>query len=124
MSLLSESFEKFTVMDKTTASDGYGSVTTTYKEGAEIEGAMPFTNSTQVKVAQALGVKNVYKLTVRKNTELDFHTVLKRNEDGKIFRVTTGGKDNQTPKTAGLNMRQYDVEEFQIGGSDGQTASV
>ena len=118
LSLLTESFEKFTVINTLTASDGLGGTESVYTEGIEIMGAMPFTNSTQTKIAQAMGVKAVYKLTVRRNVALPFHTILKRNEDGNYFRVTTGGKDNQTPKTAGLDMRQYDVEEFQMGGAN------
>lgn len=124
MSLLSESFEKFTVMNKTTISDGYGGTTTTYTEGVEIMGAMPFDNSMQVKIAQAMGAKSTYTLTVRKNVELDFHTVLKRDRDGQYFRLTSGTDDHQTPKTAGLNMRQYTAEEFVMGGTNGQTTSV
>ena len=114
MSLLSEAFEKFIVMNKTTVPDGYGGTTTIYTDGVPIDGAMPYDNSTQVKIAQAMGVKNTYTLTVRKNVELDYHTVLKRVKDNVYFRLTSGADDNQTPKSAGLNMRQYSAEEFQI----------
>ena len=124
LSLLSESFEKFTVINKTVVSDGYGGTSTTYTDGVEIMGAMPFDNSVQVKIAQAMGSKSTYTLTVRKNVELDYHTILRRERDKKYFRLTTGADDHQTPKTAGLNMRQYDAEEFQMGGTNGQTTSV
>ena len=114
MSLLTEAFEDFIVMNQTIVPDGYGGTTTIYTEGTPIQGAMPFDNSTQTKIAQAMGVKNTYTLTVRKNVELDYHTVLKRAKDNIYFRLTTGADDNQTPKSAGLNMRQYDAEEFSI----------
>ena len=128
MSLLTDSFESFIVIDKTTVSDGYGGTTTTYTEGVEIMGAMPWDNSTQVKIAQALGVKSTYTLTVRKNVELDYHTILKRKRDGLYFRLTSGTEDHQTPVSAALNMRQYTVETFNLGaetgGTNGQDSGV
>ena len=117
MSLLTESMEEFIVMNKISTSDGYGSVTTVYTEGAEILGAMPYNNSTQVKIAQAMGAKSTYVLTVRKTVDLDYHTILKRKKDGKTFRLTSGTDDHKTPRSAGLDMRQYDAEEFEIGGA-------
>lgn len=124
MSLLTSSMEPFIVMNAVTVSDGYGGTTITYTEGIEILGAMPLDNSTQVKIAQAMGAKSTYTLTVRKNVELNFHTVLKRVRDGQYFRLTSGTEDKQTPPTAGLNMRQYTAESFVIGGTNGQTASI
>ena len=126
MSLLTDSFETFTVMNKTATQDSYGSVTEIYTEGINIQGAMPFDNSTLVKIAQAAGAKSTYTLTVRKNVELDFPTVLKRKRDDKYFRLTSGTEDHQTPPSAALNMRQYTVEEFTMkkgAVASGQTTS-
>lgn len=124
MSLLESAMETFTIMNATTVSDGLGGATVTYTEGIDILGAMPFDNSTQVKIAQAMGAKSTYTLTVRKNVELNFHTVLKRKRDGLYFRLTSGTEDHQTPPTAGLNMRQYTVESFDMGGMHGQTTGL
>ena len=117
MSLLIESFETFVIINKTTVPDGYGGTTTAYTEGVEIMGAMPWDNSFQGRIAQALTSQATYTLTVRKNVELDFHTILKRKRDGLYFRTTSGTEDHQTPKSAALNMRQYSVEEFELGGT-------
>lgn len=121
MSLLNDSFEAFTVMDKTTVSDGYGSVTVKYVAGAEIQGSMPLKNYGEIITAQAKGSKATYNFIVRKNVSLDYHTVLCRKEDGKCFRLTSGADDYQTPKGAALDMRVYDAEEFDMGGKNGQT---
>lgn len=115
MSLLDNSMEEFIVMNVTYTQDGYGSVSASYVDGVTIMGAMPLDNSAQVKIAQSLGAKSVYTLTVRKNVELDYHTVLKRKRDGRYFRLTSGTEDKQTPQSASLNMRQYSVEEFKEG---------
>lgn len=117
MSLLTSSFEPFIVIDRQTVPDGYGGTTTAYTEGMEITGAMPWDNSSQARIAQALTSKATYTLTVRKNVELDFHTILKRKRDGLYFRTTSGTEDHQTPKSAALNMRQYSVEDFELGGA-------
>ena len=114
MSLLEDAYEDFTVINKIVESDGYGGTTTVWKDGAPIKGAIVYDSSTQMKVAQAAGVTAAYTFTVRKDIELDYHTVLRREKDKKIFRLTTNSDDKKTPKTAGLNMRQYSAEEWRL----------
>lgn len=112
MSLLDEAFEDFVILDKRTVPDGYGGVITTYVDGASIRGAIVYDGSTQAKVAQAMGVTSLYTLTVKKEIVLDYHDVLRRERDKQIFRLTTDSDDAKTPKNAGLNMRQYQAEEW------------
>lgn len=112
MSLLEEAYEDFVIIDKVTQPDGYGGVETVWKDGATIQGAMVHNTSIQAKTAMEMGVTSVYTLTVRKDIELDYHTVLRRESDKQIFRLTTNSDDKKTPASAGLNMRQYDAEEF------------
>ena len=112
MSLLDEAFENFTILDKRTVPDGYGGTETQYVDGATIQGAMVYDGSSQAKVAQAMGVKALYTLTVHKDIILDYHDVVRRNKDGQIFRLTTDSDDLKTPKSASLNMRQYQAEEW------------
>ena len=114
MSLLDEAFEDFTILNKIKSDDGYGGTKTEWVPGATIGGAMVYENSSQMQVAQALGSTSVYRLTVRKNIELDYHDVLQRVSDGKIFRLTSNSDENRTPNSAGLNMRQYNCEEWTL----------
>ena len=114
MSLLDSVFETFTVVNKSVVDDGYGGMTTVWVDGATIQGAMTFDTSTQMKIAQAMGATAAYTLTVRKSVELDYHTVLRREIDGKIFRLTSNSDDKKTPPSAGLNMRQYTAEEWTL----------
>lgn len=116
MSLLDEAYEDFTIVNKMVMPDGYGGTTTVWKDGATIQGAIVFDSSTQMKVAQAAGVTSAYTFTLKKNIELDYHTVLRREKDKKIFRLTSNSDDKKTPKTAGLNMRQYSAEEWRLNG--------
>ena len=114
MSLLDSAFENFTIINKTVVDDGYGGTTTVWTDGATIKGAIVFDGSTQMKIAQAMGVTATYTLTVKKNVLLDYHTVLRRESDRKIFRLISNSDDKKTPEEAALNMRQYDAEEFVI----------
>ena len=114
MSLLDNAFENFIVLNKLVVDDGYGGTTTDWQDGAVIQGAIVFDGSVQMKIAQAMGVTASYTLTVRKDIELDYHTVLRRESDGKIFRLTSKSDDKKTPNSAGLNMRQYSAEEWKL----------
>lgn len=114
MSLLEENMQDFVIINKAIVDDGYGGTVTTWADGATIQGAITYSSSSITRIAQALGSTSVYTITVKKDIELDFHTVLRRVEDGKIFRVTANSDDNKTPKGAGLNMRQYSCEEWSL----------
>jgi hypothetical protein len=114
MSLLENAYEDFTIINKAVVDDGYGGTTTVWTDGATIKGAMVFDNSTQMKVAQAMGVTSAYTFTVKKNVELDYHTVVRRESDKKIFRLTSNSDDKKTPEEAVLDMRQYTAEEWKI----------
>ena len=114
MSLLDDAFENFVILNKVTSSDGYGGIDTTWTEGAVIQGAIVYDGSTQMKIAQAMGVTSAYTLTVRKGIEFDYHDVIRRQSDGKVFRITSNSDELKTPKSAGLNMLQYSAEEWTL----------
>lgn len=114
MSLLSNAMEKCTMQDKTTASDGRGGFTTSWKNGAEFNAAIVFDSSMQARVGEAQGVTALYTVTTAKTVNLQYHDVFKRSSDNKIFRVTSDGDDKKTPATAGLDMRQVSAEEWAL----------
>ena len=114
MSLLEDAYEDFTVINKSVIDDGYGGTTVVWSDGATIKGAIVFDDSTEMKIAQSMGVTGAYTLTVKKGIELDYHTVLRREKDKKIFRLTSDSDDKKTPPSAYLNMRQYTAEEFTL----------
>ena len=114
MSLLEEAFESFTIVNQAQVDDGYGGVTTVWTDGASIKGAIVLDGSTEMKIAQAMGVTATYTLTVRKEIALDYHTVIRRESDKKIFRLTSNTDDKKTPASANLDMRQYSAEEWTL----------
>lgn len=122
MSLLSESMTKCVMIDKSTVSDGYGGYVIEWKEGAEFNAAIVLDSSMQARVAEKQGVTALYTITTTKALNLQYHDVLKRLSDGKIFRVTSDGDDKKTPASASLNMRQVTAEEWEL--TDGQGTST
>jgi len=114
MSLLDEAMETFIIIDKRMVEDGYGGLVPRYEEGARIKCAVQFNNSIDAKVADAQGVSSVYTLTTKKNINLQYHDVLRRVRDGKIFRITSDGDDLYTPASATLDMRNVSAEEWEL----------
>ena len=123
MSLLHDSMDTCTILDKHTAADGYGGYTTTWEDGAEFQAAIVLDTSMQARTAEKAGVTALYTVTTRKAMNLQYHDVFRRDADGKIFRVTSDGDDKKTPAGAGLDMRQVSAEEWTLNGSLEQSTS-
>lgn len=123
MSLLHDSMDTCTILDKHTAADGYGGYTTTWEDGAEFQAAIVLDTSMQARTAEKAGVTALYTVTTRKAMNLQYHDVFRREADGKIFRVTSDGDDKKTPAGAGLDMRQVSAEEWTLNGSFEQSTS-
>lgn len=114
MSLLDEAMEEFKIMNKSKVSDGYGGYVTTWTEGAGINAAAVLDQSVEALTAKAQGVTGIYTITTKKSLTLEYHDVIKRVSDGKIFRITSDGDDAKTPNSASINMRQVRAEEWSL----------
>ncbi len=111
MSLLDEAMDDCTMLDAYTVNDGYG-VVKKFRDGAPFKCATTLDTSTEARLAQQQGVKNLYTATTNRSINLQFHDVFRRNRDNKIFRVTSDGDDKKTPVSAGLDMRVVSCEEY------------
>lgn len=114
MSLLQDALELFVMMDKTTAPDGYGGYVATWADGASFDAAATVDTSMQARIGEKQGVTAIYTITTGKNMNLQYHDVVRRVSDSKIFRVTSDGDDKKTPNSAMLNMRQVTAEEWSV----------
>lgn len=114
MSLLEQAFEDYEFLDKKRTSDGMGGYSTQWTVGATIGCAVSFNNSLEARKAQKEGVSSVYTLITKRDITLEYHDVLRRVRDKKIFRITSDGDDDYTPPSAGLDMRAVSCEEWQI----------
>lgn len=100
MSLIEKSMETFVVMNKIRVADGEGGFTTQWKPGAEFKASATFDSSMQARVAESQGVESLYTITTPKNAILNFHDIIKRVSDSKVFRITSDGNDKLTPTSA------------------------
>ena len=114
MSLLSAAMEECIILNKSTVDDGYGGYVTVWTEGAHFNAAIVLNSSMEARIAEQQGVTALYTITTSKALNLQYHDVLKRVSDGKIFRVTSDGDDSKTPPSATLDMRQVSAEEWKL----------
>lgn len=106
--------EEATILDKTSVPDGSGGKVTQYKDGASIVAAFSFATSQQMRIAEKANAVPRYTITTRQNVNLQYHDVVRRESDKKIFRVTSDGDDNKSPAVSTLGMRQVEAEEWEI----------
>lgn len=114
MSLLSDAMEPCIILDRSTTPDGYGGYDVTWTEGAPIDAAIVLDTSMEAREAEKAGVTALYTITTGRGLNLQYHDVIKRLSDGKVFRIKSDGDDKKTPKAASLNMRQVTAEEWDL----------
>lgn len=114
MSLLSEVMENCIMLDRRTIDDGYGGYTSSWVEGAAFQAAIVLDTSMEARTAEKAGVTALYTITTKKAMNLQYHDVFKRLRDNKIFRVKSDSDDKLTPRSANLDMRQVEAEEWEL----------
>lgn len=114
MSLIDEFKSPVCFLEKKRVPDGEGGFVTTWQEGAKFSAAIAFDTSIEARAAEKQGVTSVYTISTDKSVVLEYHDVLKRLFDGKIFRVTSDGDDKYTPASSALDMRQVTAEEWSL----------
>lgn len=112
--LLSAVNETFYIMEKTRVSDNAGGSINTWKEGLEFEAALSLDNSPQVRIGEMEGLTEVYTVIYPQSIELDFHDVIKRKSDSKIFRITSDGNDMKTPSISAMALRSVSAEKWEL----------
>ena len=114
MSLLEKAMEDVVLMEKHREPDGEGGFITNWQESINFKCAITFDTSIQARAAEAQGVTSRYTVTTGKNAKLDFHDVIKRLRDGKVFRITSDSDDKQTPSSASFQFLQVTAEEWSL----------
>lgn len=115
MSLIEQWQEKCTIIDKKTVPDGESGFITTWTDGAEFMAAVVLDTSTTAVIAERQGMAKIYRVTTPKNALLSFHDVFRRESDGQTFRVTSDGKDVQTPETSDITPSSWvTAEEYSL----------
>lgn len=101
------------MMDRVSVTGPFG-VEMEYREGAAFMAAIVKDNSLPARVAEKDGMKQVYTIVADPGASLDFHDIVKRDEDGATFRVTSSSIDSSPPKVASFNFVQVNAERWDI----------
>lgn len=112
MSLIDEAMTKVVLMEKTREPDGEGGFITNWTDGVLFDAAITFDTSMESRIAERQGVTSRYTITTGKNAKLEYHDVIRRLNDGKVFRITSDGDDVQTPDRATFQFLQVTAEEY------------
>ena len=110
MSLLNDAMTDVALLDKVRTSDGEGGFIENWIESVIFKAAITFDTSMESRIAEKQGVSSRYTVTTGKNAKLEYHDVIKRLSDGKVFRITSDGDDKQTPKSATFQFLQVTAE--------------
>lgn len=112
--LIDAFMQDFVMMDKISVPDGIGGFQYQWQEGAAFQGAIVKDTTLEARVAEKDGVTELYTLTFPKTLPLEFHDVIKRVEDGQIFRATSNATDSKTPKVASFQFAQVSAERWEL----------
>lgn len=114
MGLIENMMVDCVIMDKRRTPDGEGGVNVDWVEAAPIRAAIVLDSSMQSRTAQKQGVTSVYTVTTGRGIRLEYHDVIKRLSDGKIFRITSDAGDKESPQVSTLDMAQVTAEKWEL----------
>lgn len=109
MSLIDNCYVDFNYIAVSMMPDGEGGQIVKTTDGEKFKAVVREDSFKEIKKAEKSAKNVTYTITTNRNIRLKFNDLIKRECDGKIFRITS---DSQcTPKTSGLDMRQVTAEE-------------
>lgn len=114
MSLIDSFMENCIIMNKAKVSDGEAGYIITWTEGASIMAAITQDTTMQARIGEKQGVTSTYTITTPKAVVLEYHDVIKRVSDGKIFRVTSDAGDKVSPAVASFDVAQVTAEKWSL----------
>jgi len=114
MSLIEEMMETCILVNETKVSDGEGGWRIAYSNGPTIKAAITNDTSIQARTAESQGVTSTYTITTTRLNKLGFHWIIKRQSDGKTFRVTSEPTDKMSPGVSSLDISQVTAESWKL----------
>lgn len=108
-----EGFGSYQILNYTLEDDGYGGIIQTWSEGPTFEATVTIDDSVQMKMAQAAGVKGIYRVATQRSIRLPWHTVFRNTKDGRTYRVTSKD-ESATPAKAKIDIRYVSAEDYEI----------
>jgi len=114
MSLLTKNMEPVIKLVRASASDGMGGAESKeWRDGDRFLAAIVSDVSAEVEVANKKQTKNRYIVITGRGALLRYHDVIRRERDGKIFRITSDAIET-SPKSAALALEKVTAEEWSL----------
>lgn len=115
-----EGYGTYVILNYAIVDDSYGGQKETWTPGAHFDATLTLDDSTEMKVAQAQGVKGIYRVTKKKSVRLPWHTVFRTVDGEKTYRVTSKDDNNAAPKQSTIDISYVSAEDYELtdGGDD------
>lgn len=114
MNLLESMMESCTMLDRVTVSDGVFGFSSRWADGATFNATIIKASTTEARLAEKLGVTEVYTVVTAKGFGLAYHDVFRRNSDGQIFRVTGNQRDSEAPEASTVRIGKVSAERWEL----------
>ena len=114
MSLVSKSMKDCELIEVTKVSDGEGGNINTYTVKSTFPASITTTNRTQGRAAEERVPITTYNITTPADIQLKYHDVIRRVDDGKVFRITSNWYDMKTPPSSTFQFTQVTGEEWEL----------
>lgn len=110
--LYKEMYEPFHFLIAIPTPDGEGGYYNRYVDGAEFEAHAAFDTTMEARTGAAAGVSSLYTVYAPVEVPLKFHSIVKRDSDGTILRITSDGGDKKTPNVATFSFQVATAAEY------------
>lgn len=118
MSLIDSFRTSFTRLVRTAERDSAGHIVYSYFDGESFSAALVLSGSSEKETAGNVKAVSSYTLTADEDVVIEYADILRRESDGRLFRVT-GFVSEEPPATASFSFRQYSAEDFDSDGQEG-----
>jgi len=94
--------------------DGDGGTVQTYTPGERFTAYIGFLSSAANASADTVREQTTVTILTSRKTVLNLHDLIRRETDGKVFRITGDADENKTPPIADLDLRAVSAEEWRV----------
>lgn len=113
-----EGYGEYVILNYAIVDDGYGGQKETWTPGAHFFATLTLDDSVEMKVAQAQGVKGIYRVTTNKGVRLPWHTVFRTVDGKRTYRVTSRD-ENAAPTRSNIDIRFVSAEDYELTEGNG-----
>lgn len=114
MNLLATMMKPFVLLTENTVNDPMGGYKSEWIEGATFDALMRKEEAPEITVAEKTEVKERLTIVVPTGTPLRYHSVVRRVEDGEVYRLISTLKDYEAPMASSVPIARADCERWEL----------